>query len=126
MRVCFPIEEANGLESKVCGHFGSAPYFIIVDTKSNSLSILNNRDKKHEHGACNPLKALDNQKIDAIVVGGMGAGALNKINQAGVKVFRANALSVRENVALLNESNLPELTLQQCCSGHGHQSGCKH
>lgn len=126
MKACFPVYESEGLDSKVYGHFGSAPAFVIVDTKDNSLMTINNRDKEHEHGMCNPLTTLNNQKIDAVVVGGIGAGALNKFNQAGIRVFQAQAPSVKENITLLKESNLPEFTLQQCCPGHGHNSGCKH
>lgn len=42
--------------------------FIIVDTETGNISIINNRDQHHMHGACNPLKALDGQRIDAVVV----------------------------------------------------------
>ena len=32
MKVCFPTETLQGLDSRVYGHFGSAPGFVIVDT----------------------------------------------------------------------------------------------
>ena len=34
MNLCIPITEDQGLQSPVSGHFGSAPYFMIVDTGS--------------------------------------------------------------------------------------------
>jgi predicted Fe-Mo cluster-binding NifX family protein len=126
MRVCFPVENANGVESEVYGHFGSAPVFIIVETKDNQVTTINNKDQHHAHGACNPLKALNNQQVDAIVVGGIGAGALTKLNQQGIKVFRAQAPKVRENITLLNRQSLPEFTMQHTCAGHGHSKGCGH
>ena len=126
MKVCFPVLKSAGLESEVYGHFGSAPVFLFVENDGCEITIVNNRDQHHEHGACNPMKALDNQKVDAIVVGGIGAGALNRLNQLGIKVFRANAETVKENLAMLKSQNLSELTMQQCCSGHGHASGCGH
>ncbi len=89
MRICFPAAEALGISSEVYGHFGSAPAFIIVETENNDVATINNKDQHHAHGACNPLKALNNQKVDAIVVGGIGAGALTKLNQQGMKVFQA-------------------------------------
>jgi predicted Fe-Mo cluster-binding NifX family protein len=61
------------LESKVCGHFGSAPVFVVVETDSNEVSTINNRDQNHVHGSCSPLKSLNNQKIDVVVVAGIGA-----------------------------------------------------
>ena len=126
MKVCFPVGKAEGLESKVYGHFGSAPVFIVVDTENNNVTIINNNDQHHAHGACNPMKALNDQTVDAIVVGGIGAGALSRLNQLGIKVFQAQAQTVRENIQMLKDQNLPEFTLQHTCAGHGHGGGCGH
>lgn len=126
MKVCFPVVKAEGLDSKVYGHFGSAPVFVVVETDNNTVTMVNNKDQHHAHGACNPLKALNNQKVDAVVVGGIGGGALTRLNQLGIKVFQAQASTVKENIAMLKTRNLPELTLSRCCPGHGHISGCKH
>ncbi len=126
MKVCFPVAEMNGLESEVYGHFGSAPVFMVVDTRNSDVAVIQNRDKDHAHGTCNPLKALNNEQVDAIVVGGIGAGALNKLNQQGIKVFQAQAQTVKENIQMLSVQNLPEFTIQQTCAGHGHGMGCGH
>ena len=126
MKVCFPVLKAEGLESEVYGHFGSAPVFIVVDTENNNVTSINNSDQHHVHGACNPLKAVNNQKVDAVVVGGIGGGALTRLNQLGIKVFQAQAQTVRENIQMLKDQNLPELTLQHTCAGHGHSNGCGH
>jgi predicted Fe-Mo cluster-binding NifX family protein len=126
MKVCFPVSEVKGIESEVYGHFGSAAAFIVVDTATNNVTTINNKDQHHAHGACNPLKALNNQKIDAIVVGGIGAGALTKLNQQGIKVFRAQAQKVKENIKLLKDHILTEFTLQHTCAGHGQGGGCGH
>ncbi len=126
MKVCFPVNKEEGIDSKVYGHFGSAPVFILVDTDSNSVTTLINKDQHHEHGACNPLKALNNEKVDAVVVGGLGAGALNKLNQLGVQVFRAGAPTVKENLSLLRDKTLAEFTAQHCCAGHAQGIGCGH
>lgn len=126
MKVCFPVQQDEGLESAVFNHFGSAPMFVVVDAVSEALSSISNSDQHHAHGACNPLKALDNQKIDAIVVGGIGAGALNRLNQAGIKVFRARSRTIRENLALYRDRGLAEYTPQSSCSGHSHGGSCAH
>jgi predicted Fe-Mo cluster-binding NifX family protein len=126
MKVCFPVLKADGMDSEVYGHFGSAPAFVMVETENNTIATITNSDQHHAHGACNPVKALDNQRVDAIVVGGIGAGALIKLNQQGIKVFQAQAQTVRENIRMLEEKNLPEFTLQHTCAGHGHGMGCRH
>jgi predicted Fe-Mo cluster-binding NifX family protein len=126
MKVCFPVQNVEGVESRVFNHFGSAPNFIVIDTSTNEVSTITNRDQHHAHGACNPILALDNRSIDAVVVGGIGGGALSRLNQAGIKVYRAAAESVKENVALYVAKGLQEFGLMHVCGGHSQEGGCAH
>lgn len=126
MKVCFPVESPRGLASEVYGHFGSAPAFVIVETMTNAVTTIQNKNQQHAHGACSPLKALGNERVDAIVVGGIGAGALNKLRQAGIKVYRAEASAIEDNIRLLKARKLSEITLEHTCAGHGHGHGCGH
>jgi len=126
MKICFPVAEVKGIESEVYGHFGSAPTFIIVETENNHVTTINNNDQQHAHGACNPLKKFNNQQVDALVVSGIGMGALTVLNQSGIKVFHAQAQTVHENIALMKAGNLPEFVPQNTCAGHGHSGGCGH
>ena len=126
MKVCFPVVRTEGLESKVYGHFGSAPAFLIVDTNDTATAVVINKDKHHAHGMCNPVRALDNQHVDAIVVGGIGGGALGKLQQMGIKVFQAKASTVTENIDLIIKNELDEVTMLHTCGGHGHGMGCGH
>ncbi len=126
MKVCFPVQENEGLNSAVYNHFGSAPIFVVVDTDTNSIASIDNGDQHHSHGSCNPMKALDNQKVDAIVVGGIGAGALTRLNQMGITVHRSQAETIGSNLTLLTSQSLPVLTLQGCCCGHNSDGKCAH
>ena len=127
MKVCFAVEKDDGVKSLVYGHFGSAPAFIVVDTAIGNAVTVNNRDLNHVHGACNPIQAIGGLKPDAVVVGGIGAGAINRLNAEGVRVYRAAAETVQQNLDLLNENKLPELSLQNACAGHTQgQGGCGH
>ena len=80
MKVCFPVEKNEGMNSMVYGHFGSAPAFVMVDTDEEGLTVVDNRDVDHVHGACNPIQAIGGQAIEAVVVGGIGAGAITGLN----------------------------------------------
>ncbi|MGE5174691.1 MAG: NifB/NifX family molybdenum-iron cluster-binding protein [Betaproteobacteria bacterium] len=126
MKICFPVQKNEGLHSAVYGHFGSAPIFLIFDTKTNSITAIANRDEHHVHGACNPMKALDSQSVDAIIVGGIGAGALTRLNEMGITVHRSKAETIVENMSMFNTKSLPELTLQGCCGGHSKDGRCAH
>lgn len=123
MKVGFAVAENEGLESKVYGHFGSAPMFVIVDTDLKQVSTVNNANEHHVHGACNPVMALGGNSIDAMVVGGIGPGAITKLNAMGVKVYRAAAATVGENIALLAEKRLTELSMEDSCREHGGACG---
>lgn len=120
MRICFPTQFENKLDSKVFGHFGSAPYFAIFDTDSHSFDIINNNNAHHEHGKCNPVGQLISAKVDAVVVAGIGANAMSKLNYMGIKVYKLKD-SIRlvdipaKFMSLINH----ELTTDDCCN-HNH------
>lgn len=127
MKVCFAVQKDDGVGSVVYGHFGSAPAFIVVDTENDKAVTVNNRDLNHVHGACNPIQAIGGLSIDALVVGGIGAGAITKLNADGVKVYRSAAETVKQNLDLLKEGKLPELSARNACGRHQEgQGGCSH
>lgn len=124
MRVCFPVRENLGLGSAVFDHFGSAPLFLVVDTESNEAAEVINRDLHHAHGACSPLKALDGRHVDAVIVGGIGGGALSGLTRAGIRVYRSVAPTVEGNLARLRLGSLAQWQPGETCGGHGHGQGC--
>lgn len=132
MNVCVPINQDEGLNSPVCGHFGSAPAFLRVDTESGSCEVISNNNSHHAHGMCQPLQALAGASPDALIVGGIGMGALLKLNAAGIRVFLAAAPTVAENLAALREGRLAEASPETSCGHHGHGGehshggGCGH
>lgn len=124
MKIAFPTMEDKGAESEVYGHFGSAPRFVIMD--DDSARTIENPDAIHPHGQCRPLEALGGIMVDKVVVGGIGAGALSKLNKAGIRVHRAVEGTVSENLVLINADKLPEFTPAQTCAGHSEDGGCAH
>ena len=125
MKICFPTMHLEGLESQVYGHFGSAPGFVIVDTKTRYFEEIGNDDLHHAHGMCQPLKALQGREVDAVAVGGIGMGALMKLRDMGIKVYRAAEGTVRENIGLILEQKMPEFDAGLTCAGHTG-GGCAH
>jgi len=122
MKVGFAVQRDEGLESRVYNHFGSAPMFVVVETGAAGVETIHNQDLNHSHGACSPMKALGGQQIDALVVGGIGGGALMRLNALGVKVYAAEAQTIRENLQLLSSNRLPELSMNNACQAH--EGGC--
>ncbi len=125
MKVCFPTETLQGLDSRVYGHFGSAPGFVIVDTEKMNVEEINNSDLHHAHGMCQPVKALGGLKVDAVVVGGIGMGALMKLQAQGIQVYRGAEGTVQQNIDLIRDGKLPQFSKDNTCAGHAG-GGCSH
>lgn len=122
MKVCVPVKENKGLESIPFNHFGTAPMFIVCDLDNNEVKTLDNGDLGHEHGKCQPMKALSGEVVDAVIVGGIGQGAILKLNDMGIKVFRACEGNVNYNINMFKANKLNEFSVNNACN----HDGCSH
>lgn len=129
MNVCIPVANDQGLDSLVHNHFGSAPLFLLVDTEKLTCETVVNRHADHGAGVCHAVGALRSKPVDAVVTGGIGMGALSKLEAAGYKVFQARPKTVRETIEALQGGSLPAFGRDASCGcshdQHGHQHGCK-
>ena len=119
MKLCIPTETNEGKSAVVYDHFGSAPYFTIVDTEKDSVEIINNANQHHAHGMCQPMNALSGKEIDVVVTGGMGARAVQGLNEGGIKVYRAIPGTVKDIVGQFIKGELDEITVNNACGQHG-------
>ena len=127
MKIAFPTQEKNDRQSEVHNHFGSAPHFVVVDTETDDSHHIDNQNLDHTHGNCQPLVALGGNRVDAVVVGGIGGGALRKLLSNGIKTYRAVEGTVQENLELIKDGKLPEFSPDHTCQGHHHGIGeCVH
>jgi predicted Fe-Mo cluster-binding NifX family protein len=120
VNVCIPVIEDQGLKSRVNPHFGSAPMFVVVETESGSCRAIPNGNQHHEHGGCQPLRALAGESIDSVIVGGIGMGAVEKLRAAGIRVFMSRLETVEETLAAFKDGSLAEATPATACAHHGH------
>ena len=126
MKIAFPTQQNFGLKSPLFNHFGSAVFFIVADTESDSFETVINPDRDHVHGQCQPLKALNGTPVDAIVVGGIGKGALQKLLAENIKVYQGVEGSVSDNLSRIKSGKLIDFSLDLTCSGHGPDGECIH
>ncbi len=119
MRICIPTETNDGKKAKVYEHFGSAPYFTIYDTEKDVCETIDNSNQEHAHGTCHPMGVLDGKNIDAVVCGGMGARAVQKLNETGIKAYMAEAGTVLDMANKYIKNALKEITIEGACSQHG-------
>ena len=126
MSICIPVTADEGLASPVCAHFGSAPFFLIVDPETGACRAIQNTNQHHGHGMCQPLAVLGGERFDAVVTGVIGLGALHKLQAASIRVFRAAERTVAATVAAFRAGTLPEVTPATACAQHGHEHGHGH
>jgi predicted Fe-Mo cluster-binding NifX family protein len=118
VRICMPSGSSNGINAEVYGHFGSAPFFTIVDTKTGKIEVLDNAQAVHEHGACNPAAAIAGKNVEAVICGGMGARAVQKLNAAGIKVFFGSFTAVSDAVEVFKKNEIQEMSVEGSCREH--------
>ena len=130
MNVVIPVARDRGLDTCVHPHFGSAPKFLIADSETRRTRVVANEacdhGHGHGHGHCHPLAGLSNERVDAIVVGGIGPGALRQIHRANIPVYWAPQATVGELIDALARGTLDPVPFDARaeqgvgCSGHGH------
>lgn len=120
MNICIPATQDLGLKSPVSAHFGSAPLFVIVNTETGVCQTISNQNLHHEHGGCQPLRALAGHDIDGVVVGGIGMGAMMKLRSAGIRVYLADQPTVEDAVAACKAGTLHEADVTMACAHHGN------
>ncbi len=126
MRICIPTLDDAGLTGTPCDHFGSAPFFTFVDTKTREVDAVRNGSSDHVHGACRPLDFLGIRPIDELVCRGLGRRALARLQDAGVDVFLTPETSVERTIVALEEGRLRQMSADEACGGHGHGHAHSH
>jgi predicted Fe-Mo cluster-binding NifX family protein len=126
MNICIPVNADQGIASEVCAHFGSAPFFMIVNTETGSCRAISNQNSHHAHGMCQPLLAIQGEELGGIVVGGIGMGALTKLLMAGLQVYRAQHATVELTLAAFKAGSLQAMTPEAACGMHGQHDGHAH
>lgn len=119
MRICIPTEDKEGLNARIHEHFGSAPYFTIYDTEKETFKTADNTNAHHSHGMCHPIGVIGSSSIDVVICKGMGMRAVQKLNEANIKAYRAVAGTVDELIKKYKDNELEEITPQNACAQHG-------
>jgi predicted Fe-Mo cluster-binding NifX family protein len=119
MNVCIPVNRPENGTSPVCAHFGSAPAFVIANTEAGTYRSVTTGGQH----MCGAIGTLRSEKVEGVIVGGIGMGALNRLAAAGIQVFAAQHATVDENLAALKAGQLPLVSLDGACAHHGHDHG---
>ncbi len=120
-RIVIPAEDENGLSARLSGHFGRAPYFIVVELSDGNVASVRVIPNESEHfgGSGHPPDRILQFKPDAVITYGMGPQAIRIFQNSRVAVLKANADTVKEVVEAYIQDRLEELT--EGCHSARHQ-----
>jgi predicted Fe-Mo cluster-binding NifX family protein len=108
-RVAIPSQSPGGLEARRSAHFGHCECFTVVDVNDGSIgevTVVSNAP--HQEGGCmTPVMLLADNKVDAIVVDGIGGRPLQGFMQVGIAVHAGVGETVEQAVKAYAMDLLP-------------------
>ncbi|NLF87994.1 hypothetical protein GX563_04135 [Candidatus Bathyarchaeota archaeon] len=120
-RIVIPVQNNSGLESQIAQHFGQAPYFALVELDGAKIAKveIEKNTSTHMGGTGDPHGSTLSLRPTAIVACGMGPGAKNCFEGAGVQVLQAIGITVGEIIENYKSGLLQPLTAV-CPHAHHH------
>jgi predicted Fe-Mo cluster-binding NifX family protein len=123
VRIAVPSEGQGGLDGQRAGHFGHCDVFTLVDVEDGEIkevSILAN--KEHVQGGCMvPVQLLAENKVQRLVVGGIGMRPLMGFKQVGIDVYYdGERRDIRPVVEDMLTESLMLIGDDQVCGGGGN------
>jgi len=118
LSVIIPVHEMNGLDSKIHGHFGRAPYFIILKLDSNGGAEIGDfyyniflGEKDHIHVGLKVIKAVIKHDLDLVFTSKIGEISFHMLKDNFIDIYKAEAGStVRETIERYRNGEIGPLT----------------
>lgn len=120
--VAVACESATGLTGDVSGHFGHTPYFVVATLAGGQVASSRIVASPGHGPGCGMPSFVHSLEVTSVIVGGIGAGAVNGLARCGIEVIAG--ISGNAGDAL---KSYAAGTLVAGTSGcHGHGNGCGH
>lgn len=117
-----PLKDNNGLNSRVTGHPGRAPFYALVEVEGDKIvnyQIYENQHATeesehhghHEHEGHGGffIRTILDHKPDVFITYIMGPGAYNSLKQMGVKIYMPKGHTLEESINGLIKGELKEM-----------------
>ena len=105
---------SGGLEDKVSEVFGRAESFTIMEVENREIKnveVVKNEFAEKEGGVgVSVSQFLVDKGVEVVLTENIGPNALTVLNSAGVKVYRAGGLSVKEAIEKFLKGELEQIT----------------
>lgn len=121
MRIAVPT-----LNEEFCSHFGKCDGVFLCDADPADGKIDRKRVvPRNAHGCESLPNWLGELAVQCVVVGGIGAGAQQKLAQFGISVSAGHYSETPEG-AVQHYLADPQAEYPNACSGHDHEHDHKH
>jgi predicted Fe-Mo cluster-binding NifX family protein len=101
--------------------------FLVVDTETKVTRAVPNPECGPAHARCHPLDVLADEKLDLVVVSGIGTGALHRLHAAGLRVYHTPRATAGEALDAIARGVLPPVITGDAFSAAvGHGGGRRH
>lgn len=93
-RLAMPIVEDGGLESRVHGHFGGSPYYMLIDVDMDKGDVIrwrvieNPGAKLDRRRGVETARVLLDNNVDILATVEIGDGAFHVLRDGGIKIYR--------------------------------------
>ena len=96
-------------ESNIDSTFGRARFFLIVNTKSKEVKVIENKAIDRPNGVgITAVNTVENEGIDAVITAEIGPLAFETFERTGVKVYKAEG-KINDAIQLFEEGKLSEI-----------------
>jgi predicted Fe-Mo cluster-binding NifX family protein len=122
MKIAVPVKENYQIDS----HFGHCGFYqIFTITDKNEILFVETTESPEGCGCkSNMAEILEKQGVKVLLAGGIGNGAINKLEERGIKVIRNCDGNATEQVQLYLNGILKDGG--SSCSLHDHDHECTH
>jgi predicted Fe-Mo cluster-binding NifX family protein len=115
VRAIIPVSEINGLDSKVYGHFGRAPYLVIVSIDENETVIedfyLNEFLDRKRHIGLNVVKMIIPYELDMLFTSRIGEISFYMLKENFIDIYQIQDenMTVRTVIELYRQNGLARI-----------------
>ena len=110
-----PVQDINGMDSKVHGHFGRAPYFVILKIADENVEIedfyYNEFLGEKKHVGVKVIKAVIWHKLDLLFTSRIGEISFHMLRDNFVDIYKTDeGLSVEDIIKKYRNQKIEQIT----------------
>ncbi|GAI83216.1 unnamed protein product, partial [marine sediment metagenome] len=115
-----PVQDINGMDSKVHGHFGRAPYFVILKIADENVEIedfyYNEFLGEKKHVGVKVIKAVIWHKLDLLFTSRIGEISFHMLRDNFVDIYKTDeGLSVENIIKKYRNQEIEQITEPTHC-----------